>query len=100
MLIRLMSLLGAIEGAVELVGERTAADPWDTEKAESGPRLDLGLSCWDGGRRESRLIQELCVEAESRDASLLVATATSPERTYDCRRLAGFGTACLLDVGG
>lgn len=100
MLIRLMSLLGAIEGAVELVGERTAAEPWDAEKAESGPRLDLGLSCWEGGRRESRLLQELCDEAESRDTSLLVAAATSPERTYDWRLLAGLGKTCLLDVGG
>lgn len=100
-LIRFMSLLGGNEGAIELVGEKTDADPW--EKAESGPMLDLGLSCWDVGRRDRRLIQELpvCDDIESRDTSALFAAATSTGRMYDCRRLTGFGgVTCLLDVGG
>lgn len=65
--------------------------------------LDLGLSCWDVGRRDSRLIQELpvCDDIESRDPSALFAAATSTGRTYDCRRLTGLGgVTCLLDVGG
>lgn len=102
-LIRFVSLFGGNDGAVGVVGEKTDAEPWDIEKAESGPMLDLGLSCWDVGRRDNRLIQELPVwdDIESRDPSALLAAATSTGRTYDWRRLTGFGEAtCLLEEGG
>lgn len=60
LLIRFTSLLGGIVGVVEVVGERIGApDPCEKENEESGPRLDLGLSCCDAGLKDSRLIQEL-----------------------------------------
>lgn len=86
-----------------LVGERTVApDPSELESEESGPRLDLGLSCCELGRSDKRLIQEPCEDKESRAPSRELASATSPGRTYDCRLLlGGFGEViCMPEVGG
>lgn len=81
--IRFINLLGYAAGLAE-VGERTGApDPCDKDNEESGPRLDLGLSCCDVGRSDRRRIQELCEEIESRAASVVFAAATSPVRMYD-----------------
>lgn len=103
MLIRLISLLCGGGAAVELVGDSTdAPDASEKVKEESGPMLDLGLSCCDVGRRDSRLIQEPCDENESRDdPSVLFAVATSPCRRDDCGRLSSFGGVIFLaGVGG
>lgn len=103
---RLINLLAWFEGLFDEVGERRdGPDPGDLENEVSGPRLDLdlGLSCCDPGRSDSRLIQEPREGAESRAPSLALAAATSPERTYDCRLLlvGGMGEAMgLLGVGG
>lgn len=47
---------------------------------ESGPTLDRGLSCCEGGRRDSRRIHEFWeVDTESREDSVL-GVAASMER--------------------
>lgn len=75
----LINLLGIVEEATDVVGERTGSPgPCKTEKGDSGPTLDLGLSCSDGGRRDRRRIQEFWDdENESRELSVLFAVATS-----------------------
>lgn len=101
--IRLISLLGCVAGLLEFVGERMVGpDPCEYASEESGPKLDLGLSCCDVGRSDKRLIQELCEDSESRAPSAELAVSPSPGRTYDCRLvLGGFGEViCLPAVGG
>lgn len=101
--IRLINLLGYAEGLAEAVGERTdALEPCELAKEKSGPRLDLGLSCCEGGRSDSRLIQELCEEIESLPPSVELGVAASPDRTNDCRLLLdGWGEViCLCERGG
>jgi hypothetical protein len=73
----LTSLFGVTGGGN---GERIGApEPWETAiDCESGPILDRGLPCWDSGRPESLLIQELLDEKESLGVSAIVLTAKSP----------------------
>lgn len=69
---------------------------------ESGPRLDRGLSCWEGVRRDSRRIQELWDEdTESREVSVLWAVDMSLGRMDECLRLADFEKlVCPLVIEG
>lgn len=98
-----MSLLGCTEGLLEVVGDSTGAPgPCAEKKEESGPRLDLGLSCCAAGRNDKRLIQEPWEDSESRAPSTEFPDCPSPVRTYDCRlTLGGFEEfICLPEVGG
>lgn len=101
--IRLTSLLGCTEGLLDVVGEKTGVvDPCEQAKEESGPTLDLGLSCCAVGRSDKRLIQEPWDDNESRAPSVDIPPGPSPGRTYDCRlTLGGFGEFNgLPEVGG
>lgn len=75
-------------------GERIgAADPWEkVMEGESGPTLDLMLSCWDNGRIDNLRIQELLEERESRASSAMgVAGENSPCLAAECRAPEDFG---------
>jgi len=65
--VRFTSLLGAVcDGPVP--GSRIGApEPYEKVRdGESGPKLDLGLPCWDNGRMDSRRIHESLEDTESR----------------------------------
>lgn len=61
-------------------------------EGESGPTLDLKLSCCDSGRMDNLRIQEPLEERESRESSAMgVAGANSPCLTEGCREVEDFG---------
>jgi hypothetical protein len=95
----LTSLLGGRGGAAMPVGDRIGAlEPWEKVKdCESGPRLDLGLPCWDRGRIESLRIHELLDEIESL-FSAIIGPAPSPCLRNECLLPGGLDEAnCELN---
>lgn len=90
---RFTNLFGGICAGTQSEGPSIgAADPYEKVKdEESGPRLDLGLPCWDKGRMESRLIQDPREDMESRGTSDIGGGTPSPGRINEALLLVGFG---------
>lgn len=70
-----------------------AAEPWEkVMEGESGPTLDLRLSCWESGLMDNLRIQEPLEDRESRESSAMgVAGAKSPCLIDGCRPIEDFG---------
>ena len=66
----------------------------------SGPTLDLGLPCWDSGRRDSRRIQESLDDTESRAFSAIGLDARSPNLMKECLRPVALGDVAWTAVSG
>lgn len=93
----LTNLFGGSWGAGWAEDRMGAPEPNENMDGESGPPLDLMLSCWDRGRIDSRRIQEPLEDMESRGSSAIGAVGKrSGCLTSDWRQVPALGGVIWL----